>query len=106
MILAGLKQSVLPASINDLLNDYEQFTLDNDTKLIYRALELSSRVLAEDKNQLPAQLIGRLGHFDNITSIQLLQKAKLWKKKSWLRPLRPSLTPPGDVFKNPKRTYE
>jgi WD40 repeat protein len=50
--------------------------------------------LAKDKTQLVEQLWGRMQGFDTPGIQQLLSQAKP-SKTPWLRPLTPSLTPPG-----------
>jgi predicted NACHT family NTPase len=63
-------------------------------QLIQGALRLSAHVLAEDKTQLVEQLWGRMQHFQLLEIQALLSQAKQ-SKTTWLRPLTPSLTPPG-----------
>nr|WP_198525340.1 WD40 repeat domain-containing protein [Oscillatoria sp. PCC 10802] len=65
-------------------------------KLIQGALGLSVRVLNQDKTRLAEQLWGRLQCFKQPEIQQMLDVAKLWKDKPWLRPLTPSFTTPGD----------
>ena len=87
-----------------LLNDYEE-AMHSDAwisgeklktlKFIQGAIELSSHILVEDKTQLAEQLWGRLLSFEIPEIQQMLQQAKSWKVTSWLRPIAPSLTPPG-----------
>ena len=63
-------------------------------KRIQGALRLSAHVLAKDKTQLVGQLLGRMQGFDTPGIQQLLSQAKP-SQTTWLRPLTPSLTPPG-----------
>ncbi|MEM1394016.1 MAG: WD40 repeat domain-containing protein, partial [Cyanobacteria bacterium P01_H01_bin.150] len=67
-------------------------------KLIQGTLRLSSHVIAEDKNQLPGQLLGRLLSFQKPEIQQLLEQAKNNQNFPWLRPLINSLTPPGGAL--------
>lgn len=64
-------------------------------ELVQGAIRLSGHIVANDKNQLAMQLHGRLlGEGSN--EIQgLLQAAREWSGGPWLRPLAPTLTPPG-----------
>ncbi|GFZ94604.1 hypothetical protein [Okeania sp. KiyG1] len=87
-----------------LLNDYEEAMHSNvwtsnekvkTLKLIQGAIELSSHILVEDKTQLPGQLWGRLLSFEIPEIQEMLQQAKSWNRSPWLRPMAPSLTPPG-----------
>ncbi|MBR8834845.1 MAG: hypothetical protein DSM106950_12610 [Stigonema ocellatum SAG 48.90 = DSM 106950] len=64
-------------------------------KLIQGALRLSAHVIAENKTQLAGQLLGRLLSFPQPEIQALLTQAKQWQDDPWLRPLSPSLTPPG-----------
>lgn len=64
-------------------------------KLIQGALRLSAHILAGDKTQLAGQLLGRLLSFPLPGIQSLLAQAKQWQEHPWLRPLTPSLTPPG-----------
>jgi len=64
-------------------------------RLIQDAIQLSANILAEDNTQLAGQLLGRLMSYE-VSDIQaMLEQAKQWKAVPWLRPLTPSLTPPG-----------
>ncbi|KAB8331285.1 hypothetical protein SD80_026020, partial [Scytonema tolypothrichoides VB-61278] len=72
-------------------NSHEVGTL----KLIQGALRLSAHTLAEDHTQLAGQLLGRLLSFPQPGIQALLAQAKQWQDDPWLRPMTPSLTPPG-----------
>jgi hypothetical protein len=58
-------------------------------KLIQGALDLSAHVLGRDKTQLAGQLWGRLLSFDVPDIQKLLEAAKQWKEKPWVRPMTP-----------------
>ncbi|MGD1909292.1 MAG: AAA family ATPase [Rivularia sp. (in: cyanobacteria)] len=64
-------------------------------KLIQGALRLSAHILNEDKTQLAGQLLIRLQYFQISEIKTILEQAKKNKSEPWLRPLSPSLTPPG-----------
>lgn len=69
-------------------------------KLIQDAIRKSSHIVSETENkiQLAGHLLGRLLSF-KLPEIQvLLEQAKQRKNHPWLRPLTPSLTPPGDAL--------
>jgi WD40 repeat protein len=59
------------------------------------ALRLSAHVLARDPKQLPSQLHGRLLGFDDEAIRTLLEQTRRVTSRPWLRPLHPTLTPPG-----------
>lgn len=64
-------------------------------KLIQGALRLSAHVLATDKQQLAGQLLGRLLGLNTPEIQAFLAEVKDSHSEFWLRPLTPSLTPPG-----------
>ena len=64
-------------------------------QLVQGALRLSAHVLAQDKGQLAGQLTGRLLAEDWSEIQEALGQVAAWKGAAWLRPLTPSLTPPG-----------
>jgi WD40 repeat protein len=90
-------------SINQLLDDlsvglewYKKSTRQmEDLKLLQGALRLSSNQLAHDQNQLTGHLLGRSMSQKSARIEALLKQAVNEKTGPWLRPLFPSLTPPG-----------
>jgi WD40 repeat protein/serine/threonine protein kinase len=86
-----------------LVADYEYLPATADLRLVQLAIQLSAHVLARDYRQLGGQLIGRLLG-NSAPDIQALLKgaaeSKAWP---WLRPLTPSLAPPGGPL---IRTFE
>jgi WD40 repeat protein/serine/threonine protein kinase len=86
-----------------LIADYDYLPATADLRLVQLAIQLSAHVLARDYRQLGSQLIGRL--LGNSTSdIQaLLNRAAENHDWPWVRPLTPSLTPPGGPL---IRTFE
>ncbi|XZN92415.1 MAG: WD40 repeat domain-containing protein [Microcoleus sp.] len=68
--------------------------IKENLKLIQGALILSANALADDKNQLAGQLMGRLQHFATPEIKTLLTQAKQ-KEAPILYPLTASLLPPG-----------
>lgn len=62
------------------------------------ALQLSARVLAQDRQQLAPQLLGRLMHLDDPLIKNMVEQAQRWPHDLWLRPLVPSLIAPGGVM--------
>src|SRR5688500_11747931 len=67
----------------------------NALELVQGALRLSAHVLSEDVRQLAGQVLGRLQSDGDPDLRQLLGQARRWDGATWLRPLAPSLTPPG-----------
>ncbi|OKH52635.1 beta-propeller domain-containing protein [Scytonema sp. HK-05] len=86
----------------DLIDDAELFNHPEyqpekvkALKLIQGALRLSAHILQQDKMQLAGQLLGRMQHFAMPEIQAMLEIAKQRKVSPWLRPLTPSLIPPG-----------
>lgn len=75
-------------------------TKKDSLRLIQDAIRKSSHILAypENKTQLAGHLLGRLLSFKSPDIQALLEDAKQGKNTPWLRPLTPSLTPPGDAL--------
>ena len=88
---------------SSLIADYDYLPAKTDLRLVQLAIQLSAHVLARDCRQLGNQLIGRLlGH--SAADIQaLLDGTAETSRWPWLRPLTPSLTPPGGPL---IRTFE
>src|SRR3990172_4082120 len=63
--------------------------------LIQGALRLSAHLLARDPDLLPGQLTGRLLSYDLPEIHALLYQIGKRKEVTWLRPMSPSLEPPG-----------
>jgi len=63
--------------------------------LIQGALRLSAHLLARDPDLLPGQLTGRLLSYDLPEIHALLYQIGKRKEVPWLRPMSPSLEPPG-----------
>jgi len=92
-------QAKLEASgVAALLADYDFLPDGANLRLVQGAIRLSAHVLAEDGTQLAGQLTGRLLSFDGPDVQALLAQARGWKAFPWLRPLAPSLTPPGGAL--------
>lgn len=91
-----LESKLAATDINSLLKDFRFIKkhADRNIELLSRALKASSYILAEDKNQLPVQLIGRLGSFTEEPIHQIVAKAGEWNRQPWLKPLTASMNPP------------
>jgi WD40 repeat protein/serine/threonine protein kinase len=88
---------------NALIADYEYLPDDPDLQRVQSAIRLSAHVLTRDRRQLAGQLTGRLLG-NRASAIQaLLRQAGERTRLPWLRPLRPTLTPPGGSL---RRTLE
>jgi WD40 repeat protein/serine/threonine protein kinase len=78
-----------------LIADYEYLPAKADLRLAQLAIQLSAHVLAHDYHQLGSQLTGRLLGNSAADIQALLNRAAENNDWPWLRPLTPSLTPPG-----------
>ena len=93
-----IEEKLSHTDIHDLLKDYEIFDDRNeDADLIYRTLKLSAYILANDPDQLPIQLTGRLRNFKNPVITELIRHASSWNKKSWLRPVNSAMNPATEL---------
>jgi len=80
---------------NALIADYDFVPDGESLRLIQGAIRLSSHVLATNKAQLAGQLLGRMLGEPDPPIVSLLDQAKSWRGRPWLRPLHPCLTAPG-----------
>ena len=78
-----------------LIADYDYLPANADLRLVQLAIQLSAHVLASDYRQLGSQLIGRLLGTATPDIQTLLKGAAEHTNWPWIRPLTPSLTPPG-----------
>jgi len=91
-----LQVKLAATDVNALLADYELPSGgEGALRLVQGAVRLSAHVLARDQTQLAGQLLGRLTSFEDDGLQMLLERAGQWRGAIWLRPLTPSLTPPG-----------
>jgi WD40 repeat protein len=90
-----LQAKLEATDVTAMLADFELVPGDQDLHLMQGALKLSAHVLAQDKAQLAGQLLGRLMTPGSPEVQAVLEQAKQWKGIVWLRPLMPSLMPPG-----------
>jgi WD40 repeat protein len=90
---AWLQAKLGATDVTSLIADYDLLPGDPDVQQVGDALRLSAHVLAGDKAQLWTQLYGRLMG-EKFPAIQ--EMLAEWPKQPWLRPLRPSLTAPGE----------
>ncbi|MDP2767727.1 MAG: hypothetical protein Q8O41_09815, partial [Candidatus Methanoperedens sp.] len=103
-----MEAKLLASGTHPLIEDYELAFIpcikvseerakhiEKSLRLIQGALRLSAHVFVQDKMQLPGQLVGRLMTHKAPEIQALMEQIKKWKGALWLRPLTPSLTPPG-----------
>lgn len=77
-----------------LVADYDSFKDDRSCFQVGKALRLSNHVLAQDKNLLCSQLIGRLRHIDTPEIQSLIHQAQSFHNTPILIPATSSLNPP------------
>ena len=92
---AWLQANFEATNINFLISDYDYFPNDSNLHHVQSAIRLSAHILNKDKSQLAGQLLGRMQSFQESEIISMLEQARKNKSDIWLRPLTPSLTPPG-----------
>ena len=90
-----LQAKLEAADVTSLIADCGLVRNDAGVRLVEGALRLSAHVLATDKNQLAAQLTGRLFGKASAAMKNLLRHARAWRGASWLRPLKANLESPG-----------
>jgi WD40 repeat protein len=79
------------------------YSLEPDERSVIRlpeaALQMAAMVLTEDRSQWAGQLLGRLGSLRWPEELQpLLDGARRWRGRPWLRPLRAALNMPGSAL--------
>jgi WD40 repeat protein len=90
-----LKAKLEATDIPSLIADYDSLSLDSDTVLVRDSLRLSAHVLALDRTQLPGQLLGRMMAQPASRIQNMLDQIAQNGDEPWIRPMIPSLTPPG-----------
>ena len=90
-----LKAKLETTNANALIADFDLAPEEEDLRLVQAAIRLSTHVLVRDPDQLAGQLIGRLLGSEKPDIQALVARAGEWRGSPWLRPIRPSLTPPG-----------
>ena len=90
-----LQAKLEATDVNALIADCEYLPEDLDLRLVQSAIRLSAHVLARDSRQLAGQLTGRLLGNGAPDIQDLLGRAVEKTRWPWLRPLQPTLTPPG-----------
>jgi WD40 repeat protein len=81
--------------VNSLLADCDYLARHPAAGLLHGALRLSAHVLVKEKNQLAAQMTGRLLGCQSEHINQMLASAAASAPRPWLKPLSSSLTRPG-----------
>jgi len=96
---AWLQAKLAAADINALIADFEYLKPSREAELIQGALRLSSHVLAKDPSQFGSQMTGRLLSHANHEKIQsFIDSTGQTADRPWLRPLWPTLDPPGTAL--------
>jgi WD40 repeat protein len=90
-----LRSKLEATDTNAVIGDFELLPDDQDLRVIQGAFRLAAHVLSEAPDQLPCQLLGRLGTFSSPAIRTLLERARSTASGPWLWPLIPTLTPPG-----------
>jgi WD40 repeat protein len=91
-----IKANLEATDANSLIRDYDFILDDKNLQLVQGAIRLSAHIISRDKFQLPSQLYGRLMGQEVPEIKGLMDQIRKLKTITWLRPLTPSLIPPGD----------
>jgi len=99
----NLEQNVQEKGIrlHDLQLDYvrAQFPDRKALDLIHGAVRLSSHVINKDPDQFVSQMVGRLLPYQDAVAIkQFAETIRKGAPKVWVRPLHPTLHPPGTAL--------
>lgn len=97
-----IQKRLTVGGVVNLINDYD-LALRNqpnlDLSLVRDALRLSAHVLKDDPQQAASQLVGRLLPYADHPAIRDflagIDPTRIDPKAVWIRPLRPTLMPPG-----------
>ncbi|MEO1060502.1 MAG: NB-ARC domain-containing protein [Actinomycetota bacterium] len=92
---AWMRTKLAATDITALIEDYDAEPHDPDVSDVGAALRKSAHVIGVDPAQLPSQLLGRLGGIDRPGIRTLCAAIDRAASGPWLRPLTPTLRPPG-----------
>ncbi|MEO7117211.1 MAG: TIR domain-containing protein [Caldimonas sp.] len=92
-----IRQKLAATDIYSLLADFSGLPEDPALQLLHNVLRLSSHVLAKDKSQLAAQLMGRMADPERDLGMRFHEYLPVGRGE-WIRPIRPSLVGPGGAL--------
>ena len=92
---AWLDTKLRHVGLASLLADYPHLPEDPAAKAVHASLQLAAHILPDDPDQLPGQLVGRLGDDADPALRRLLDEASASADAPWLCPTTPALTSPG-----------
>jgi WD40 repeat protein len=95
--LDWLQRKLAATDIYALLADFALLPDDHEVQLLQKVLRLSSHVLAKDKSQLAAQLLGRVADPEHDLGMEF-RKYLPAKHAAWIRPTNASLVGPGGAL--------
>ena len=89
--------------LHDLQLDYVRAQVPKENKealkLIHGAFRLSSNVIGKEPGQFASQIVGRLLPYAEMPAIaEFTKRVTEGTRTRWLRPLQPSLIPPGSAL--------
>lgn len=93
-----IKKKLDATDATALLADLEHAGADSDLQTVHAAVRLAAHVVAGDRQQLAAQLLGRLPADGSSALRRLREQAAQWRGGPWLQPLEPTLAPPGGAL--------
>ena len=89
-----LRAKLEATEIGALVQEFDYTSGSEELRLLQDTLRLSSHVLAKSKSKLAGQLLARIPEGELSLRESILARV-LANREPWLRPVRPSLTPPG-----------
>src|SRR5262249_14386914 len=89
-----LRAKLDATEIGARVHEFDYTSGSEELRLLQTTLRLSSHVLAKSKSKLAGQLLGRIPEGE-LSLRESIRARALTNREPWLRPVRPSLTPPG-----------
>jgi WD40 repeat protein len=88
-----LQAKLEAVGIAEVLADYRRVLETSGNRLLEEAMRRSAMILVEDRGQLASQILGRLAPSADLEPV--LDGARRWGGRPWLRPLAATLLHPG-----------
>src|SRR5262249_24311183 len=89
-----LRAKLEATEIGALVQEFDYTCGSEELRLLQDSLRLSSHVLAKNKSKLAGQLLARIPE-DELSLRESILARAMTNREPWMRPVRPSLTPPG-----------
>jgi WD40 repeat protein len=95
-----LQAKLEQTGFNALVEDFGEYPEDSPLRIVRETLLRSAYALSRHPNQLVGQLWGRLSRNERAEKpiIRLLEQAKAYQRRHWLRPITASLSSPESAY--------